>query len=127
MPISNLILKFLMKTKAEQQDEQSASSNAELLAELKDKLQFKYDRLELSAFTSKRTASSLDVAEQDFKYLTSSKPAFLSKANMTSAQKERLCTRLCSSVIILYQRITLKLKLNDWFLCRFDRRTGKQS
>lgn len=73
--------------KPEQQDEQSASSNAELLAELKDKLQFKYDRLELSAFTSKRTASSLDVAEQDFKYLTSSKPAFLSKANMTSAQK----------------------------------------
>lgn len=73
--------------KPEQQEEQPASSNAELLAELKDKLQFKYDRLGLSAFTSKRTASSLDVAEQDFKYLTSSKPAFLSKANMTSAQK----------------------------------------
>ncbi len=73
--------------KPEQQEEQSASSNAELLAELREKLQFKYDRLELSAFTSKRTASSLDVAEQDFKYLTSSKPAFLSKSNMTSAQK----------------------------------------
>ena len=73
--------------KPEQQEEQPALSNAELLAELKDKLQFKYDRLGLSAFTSKRTASSLDVAEQDFKYLTSSKPAFLNKENMTAAQK----------------------------------------
>lgn len=73
--------------KPEQQEEQPASSNAELLAELKDKLQFKYDRFGLSAFTSKRTASSLDVAEQDFKYLTSSKPAFLNKENMTAAQK----------------------------------------
>ena len=73
--------------KPEQQEEQPALSDAELLAELKDKLQFKYDRFGLSAFTSKRTASSLDAAEQDFKYLTSSKPAFLNKENMTAAQK----------------------------------------
>ncbi|WP_297127876.1 helicase-exonuclease AddAB subunit AddA [uncultured Eubacterium sp.] len=73
--------------KPQQQEEQLVLANAELLDELRDKLRFKYDRLKLSAFTSKRTASSLDVAEQDFKYLTSSKPAFLSKANMTSAQK----------------------------------------
>ena len=73
--------------KPEQQEKQPALSDAELLAELKDKLQFKYDRFGLSAFTSKRTASSLDAAEQDFKYLTSSKPAFLNKENMTAAQK----------------------------------------
>lgn len=67
--------------------EQTAAVDEKLLSQIKEKLGFNYSRLALSDFTSKRTASSLDAAEQDFKYLTSSKPAFLSKANMTAAQK----------------------------------------
>ena len=71
----------------EQQEKLQVPYNPELLSRLKDKLSFRYERLGVSEFTSKRTASSLDAAEQDFKYLTSSKPAFLNKENMTAAQK----------------------------------------
>lgn len=69
------------------ENEKIVAVDEKLLSQIKEKLDFNYSRLALSDFTSKRTASSLDAAEQDFKYLTSSKPAFLSKANMTAAQK----------------------------------------
>lgn len=75
------------ESEPEYREEQQVPYSPELLSQLKDKLQFRYGRLGVSEFTSKRTASSLDAAEQDFKYITSSKPAFLSKTNMTSAQK----------------------------------------
>lgn len=65
----------------------TSSVDYELLEKIKSKLDFRYDNLSISNFASKRTASSLDEKEQDFKYLTSSKPAFLTKGNMTSAQK----------------------------------------
>lgn len=68
-------------------DEPCAVANAEMLKGIEERLSYCYDRLELASFSSKRTASSLDSAEQDFKYLTASKPAFLSKSNMTSAQR----------------------------------------
>lgn len=70
-----------------QLEKQPISYNPQLLSQIKDKLDFKYERLAVSAFTSKRTASSLDAPEQDFKYSATSKPAFLSKDNMTAAQK----------------------------------------
>ncbi len=71
----------------EQTETRQVSYNPELLSQIKDKLSFKYEHLGVSAFTSKRTASSLDAPEQDFKYSATSKPAFLSKGNMTAAQK----------------------------------------
>lgn len=67
--------------------ENIATANNDKLEEIKERLSFRYDRLSLANYTSKRTASSLDEKEHSFKYLTSSKPAFLNKSNMTAAQK----------------------------------------
>ena len=61
--------------------------NYELLNQIENKLSFVYERYSLKNFLFKRTASSLDDAEQDFKYIASGKPAFLNDNNMTSAQK----------------------------------------
>lgn len=66
---------------------QLADVDENLLNEISDKLDFKYDRRELSSFISKRTASSLDEKEQGFKYFAKSKPAFLSNGELTAAQK----------------------------------------
>lgn len=74
-------------TQQEEKTDEEFSYNDNLLNEIKDKLSFTYDRLSLKDYASKRTASSLDNAEQNYKYITSSKPAFLSKDKMTSAQK----------------------------------------
>lgn len=65
----------------------TASPKAEEIRAIEEKLSFCYERKSLSSFASKRTASSLDDEEQSFEYLTSSKPAFLNKSKMTSAQK----------------------------------------
>lgn len=74
--------------KEEQLEEQEAVlSNQDVVDEITQRLSFCYDKIELSNFASKRTASSLDEEEKGFEYLTSSKPAFLNKTKMTSAQK----------------------------------------
>lgn len=62
-------------------------ANEDIVRQLEDKLSFEYSRRELSGFASKRTASSLDEADQGFEFFAKSKPAFLDKDNMTSAQK----------------------------------------
>ena len=64
-----------------------AQCSNELVDEIRNKLSFVYPGLEVSSFTSKRTASSLDNRENSYDYLTSSRPAFLNKGNVTSAQK----------------------------------------
>lgn len=55
--------------------------------EITDKLSYKYDYLPLSNVTSKMTASSLDDSDTNFEYITSSKPAFMNKAEMTPAMR----------------------------------------
>lgn len=55
--------------------------------EIADKLSYKYDYLPLSNVTSKMTASSLDDSDTNFEYITSSKPAFMNKAEMTPAMR----------------------------------------
>lgn len=62
-------------------------ANDELVSKIKDKLSFTYDRLELSGYLSKRTASSLDEKENEFTYFASSKPAFLNDSGFTPAQR----------------------------------------
>lgn len=52
-----------------------------------EKLSYKYDYLPLSNVTSKMTASSLDDSDTNFEYITSSKPAFMNKAEMTPAMR----------------------------------------
>lgn len=59
----------------------------ELLCSIKEKLSYRYERLGLSSFASKRTASSLDEKENNFEHLTSTRPAFLNKGCLTPAQK----------------------------------------
>ncbi len=54
---------------------------------IEDKLQYCYERSELMGFSAKLTASSLDDAENNFEYITSSKPAFINKSELTPAQR----------------------------------------
>lgn len=54
---------------------------------INNKLSYHYERMELSTFASKLTASSLDEIESGFEYLTSSKPSFLNKNSLTPAQR----------------------------------------
>lgn len=70
-------------------DEESiiAEYDEDVVKSIADKLSFKYDRLELAGFSSKRTASSLDEMNVEFQYLTSSKPAFMNKSGLTPAQR----------------------------------------
>ena len=72
---------------AAETQEINVPANAETVKAIEDKLAFNYDRSSLSAFSSKRTASSLDDKEQSFKYFASSRPAFLYGDKLTSAQK----------------------------------------
>lgn len=55
--------------------------------EIAEKLSYKYNYLPLSNVTSKMTASSLDDSDTNFEYITSSKPAFMNKAEMTPAMR----------------------------------------
>ena len=71
----------------EESEIEEAKPDNELVEKIREKLSFRYERNELSAFTSKRTASSLDETEHSFKYFAKSKPAFLSKNNLTPAQR----------------------------------------
>lgn len=59
----------------------------EIIAQIENKLSYKYDRAELSAISSKLTASSLDDSENNFEFITSSKPAFMNRGKMTPAQR----------------------------------------
>jgi len=63
------------------------SSNEEILNQIAQKLSFEYERIELSNLSRKLTASSLDNQVRGFDYLTSSKPAFLNKTELTPAQR----------------------------------------
>ena len=58
-----------------------------IVRQIEEKLSFKYNRCNLSALSSKLTASSLDDMERGFEYLTSSKPSFLNKGGLTPAQR----------------------------------------
>ena len=61
--------------------------NDQLVAEIEDKLSFSYFRRELSGFSSKRNASELDERDSGFKFFAKTKPAFLDKTGMSSAQR----------------------------------------
>lgn len=61
--------------------------DSEIVDGIKEKLSFSYKRSELSSYSSKRAASSLDEREHSFKYFAKTKPAFLSGTNLTAAQK----------------------------------------
>jgi ATP-dependent helicase/nuclease subunit A len=74
-------------TKAETAQEDIASFNSELVDEIREKLSYSYDKSALSAYSSKRSASQLDERERGYKYFAKSKPAFLSKSELTPAQR----------------------------------------
>ncbi len=58
----------------------------DLVNEISEKLQYKYDRAELSGFVSKRTASSLDDSVENYSYFALSKPAYMDDG-LSPAQK----------------------------------------
>ena len=69
------------------QKEVLAEPNKEIIKEISDKLSYKYEYLPLSTVASKMTASSLDDSDNNFEFITSSKPAFMNKAEMTPAER----------------------------------------
>lgn len=78
------------KSESFEEDEiklEKAEYQESTLKEIADKLSYKYDYLPLSNVTSKMTASSLDDSDTNFEYITSSKPAFMNKAEMTPAMR----------------------------------------
>lgn len=78
------------KSESFEEDEiklEKAEYQESTLEEIADKLSYKYDYLPLSNVTSKMTASSLDDSNTNFEYITSSKPAFMNKAEMTPAMR----------------------------------------
>jgi ATP-dependent helicase/nuclease subunit A len=68
-------------------EENKALPDEKLVDEIAKTLEFKYERQSLSGYSSKRTASSLDEKEQNYKFFAKTKPAFLNTEGMTSAQK----------------------------------------
>ncbi len=61
--------------------------NEETVEKIKNKLDFKYERMELENVSAKLTASSLDSIDNGFDFITSSKPSFLNKGGLTAAQR----------------------------------------
>ncbi len=68
-------------------DENEILFSEETVKKIKEKLSFKYSRCELSTYSSKRAASSLDEKEQNYKFFAKTKPAFLNEQGMTAAEK----------------------------------------
>lgn len=61
--------------------------DAKIVKQIENKLDFRYNRFELTKLSSKLTASSLDDADRGFDYLTAAKPSFLNKNGLTPAQR----------------------------------------
>ena len=68
-------------------EEVKAGFDAEMLADIKARAEYKYKYSELSCVSAKLTASELDESIKTLDYTASSKPAFLSDGEMTPAQK----------------------------------------
>lgn len=64
-----------------------ADSDEKIISQIKEKLGFSYKRKELEGLSTKLTASMLDSSEQGFEYITSSKPSFMNKHELTPAQR----------------------------------------
>ncbi|MBR2277992.1 MAG: helicase-exonuclease AddAB subunit AddA [Eubacterium sp.] len=58
-----------------------------LVNAIRKKLEYSYFASELSAFSSKRSASELDERDSGFKFFAKTKPAFLDSSGMTSAER----------------------------------------
>lgn len=63
------------------------SHNESVVKEIKNKLNYTYKDKELEFFSSKLTASELDINDNNYTYITSSKPAFMNKEGLTPAQR----------------------------------------
>lgn len=66
---------------------QTVDFDQKTVNEISDKLSYKYEYLPLSSLNAKMTASSLDDSDTSFEFITSSKPAFMNKSEMTPAQR----------------------------------------
>lgn len=77
----------LEKEQTENEDCAIEKVQPTMVEEIRNRLSYRYERRALSTFSSKRTASSLDEKEQNYKFFAASKPAFMNDKGMTSAQK----------------------------------------
>ncbi len=70
-----------------------ALPNAQLLSEIESRVQYRYDRLPLSACPSKVSASALNSSGTAFAFFASARPAFLGKGGLTPAMRGTLTHR----------------------------------
>lgn len=66
---------------------EQASPDPETVEKIRERLSFVYDKSELSAFSAKRNASSLDEKEQSFRFFAAKQPSFISDNTLTGAEK----------------------------------------
>ena len=64
-----------------------AHVNEDLLNKISERLSYEYFGSELSGYASKRTASSLDVKEQSYKFFASKVPSFITGGELTGSAK----------------------------------------
>lgn len=100
-------------SETEVEDEIKAEADEKLVAQIADKLSYKYDRCDLSSFSSLRVASQLDEKNNGFKYLATSRPAFLNKASLTPAQKGTAMHKFMEHCDYKESRSNLDTVIND--------------
>lgn len=64
-----------------------AKYDEKIVDKIKNKLKYSYENKELEFFSSKLTASELDMTDNNYSHITSSKPAFMNKKGLTPAQR----------------------------------------
>ena len=67
--------------------EEAAQPDMNTVEAIREKLSFEYKRRALSGYSSKRSASELDDRDRGYMFFAKSKPAFLSKSELSAAQK----------------------------------------
>ena len=74
-------------SEAEESVLSGAEADDQLVCAIEEKLSFAYERGALAGYAAKRTASSLDEAEQDYRFFAKSKPSFITGDRLTGAER----------------------------------------
>lgn len=83
----NIEIKESISELAETAEGEHCVYDDEIVKRINEKMQYKYDYINLSKSPAKRNASSLDDSIKSLKFFASSKPAFMNKSGLTPGQR----------------------------------------